>query len=126
MEGLNFYWGEAPTMKHEEHLLQCTIIKLLRLNKIFCFAIPNGGRRDAREGARLKKEGVLAGVSDIAILANRRVYFTEIKIKKGRQTESQKEFERNVRALGCEYQVWRSLDDAISFVNYILYVNGEL
>lgn len=29
------------------------------------YAIPNGGRRDAITGARLKAEGVLAGVPDI-------------------------------------------------------------
>jgi hypothetical protein len=31
------------------------------------FAIPNGGKRDAREGARLKLQGVTAGVPDIFI-----------------------------------------------------------
>jgi len=31
----------------------------------YLHAIPNGGRRNAREAARLKRAGVLAGVSDI-------------------------------------------------------------
>ncbi|GLX85086.1 hypothetical protein tloyanaT_13380 [Thalassotalea loyana] len=31
----------------------------------FLFAIPNGGKRDSREAARLKRQGVKAGVSDL-------------------------------------------------------------
>lgn len=31
----------------------------------YLIAIPNGGNRSAREGARLKKQGVKAGVSDL-------------------------------------------------------------
>ena len=32
--------------------------------KDLLFHIPNGGKRDAKEGARLKRQGVKAGVSD--------------------------------------------------------------
>lgn len=33
----------------------------------YLFAVPNGGARGAREGARLKAEGVKAGVSDLVL-----------------------------------------------------------
>lgn len=33
----------------------------------YLLAIPNGGARDAREGARLKAEGVKPGVSDLLL-----------------------------------------------------------
>lgn len=33
----------------------------------YLFAIPNGGRRNAREAARLKAQGVKAGVSDLML-----------------------------------------------------------
>jgi len=105
-------------MKHEEHKIQCAIIQYLRLHKIFCFAIPNGGKRDAREGARLKREGVLAGVADIEVWANKKTYFIEVKTEKGRQTHAQKDFQAKAATYGHMYCVWRSLDEAIGFVEY--------
>lgn len=40
----------------------------------YLLAIPNGGKRDAREGARLKAEGVKAGVSDLLLPIRRGGY----------------------------------------------------
>ena len=106
-------------MKHEEHKIQCAIIQYLRLSKVFCFAIPNGGKRDKREGARLKSEGVLPGVADIEMWSNNKTYFIEVKTEKGRQTTEQKDFERICVAHGHEYKIWRSIDSAIRFVGYL-------
>lgn len=105
-------------MKAQEHNLQSLIIRHLRLNRIFCFAIPNGGRRDAVTGAKLKKEGVLAGVADIEILLpSGRAVFVEIKNgKTGRQSVEQKSFEDEVKLRGFEYLIWRTIDDCIKFV----------
>ena len=102
--------------KKQEHNLQVSIINYLRLNKIFCFAVPNGGSRNAREGANLKKEGVMAGVSDLIILLPNKAIFVEIKTDKGRQQETQKLFEEKVKGLGFDYLVWRNIDDAIRFI----------
>ena len=105
-------------MKSPEHNLQVAIIQYLRFNHVFCFAIPNGGRRDAATGAMLKKEGVLAGVADLEIIMPNRVIFVELKNgKAGRQSGEQKWFEREVKCRGIEYYVWRSMDDCVSFVN---------
>ncbi len=68
-------------MNHKEHELQCNIVKYLKLKGIFCFSVPNGDRRDARTGSRLKKEGVLPGVSDLIIIRNKELLFIEIKTK---------------------------------------------
>jgi len=58
------------------------------------YAIPNGGRRDAATGARLKAEGVLAGVPDIFLAApvgSRGGLYIEMKRRKGgRATPAQK------------------------------------
>lgn len=46
------------------------------------FAVPNGGRRDAVTGARLKAEGVRAGVPDVVLPVARQGYhglFIELK-----------------------------------------------
>jgi hypothetical protein len=47
--------------KHIEDDIQSEYFRWCALLKIFAFAIPNGGKRNAREGARLKKQGTLAG-----------------------------------------------------------------
>jgi hypothetical protein len=52
---------------NEEHRIQCGIIDWydLRYGDGMLLAIPNGGARDARTGAMLKREGVRAGVWDL-------------------------------------------------------------
>ena len=48
----------------------------------YMFAIPNGGKRSPREGARLKAQGVLAGVPDMMLAIPRGQYsglFIELK-----------------------------------------------
>jgi len=56
-------------------------------------SIPNGGKRNIREAARLKKEGALAGVSDIFLPVARKGFhglYIELKIKGGKLSENQK------------------------------------
>lgn len=104
-------------MKHPEHDIQVGIVNYLRLKKIFCFAVPNGGLRNLKTAAFLKKEGATAGVSDLIVLLPQRCVFVEVKTKTGRQSDEQKTFQQEVEKLGFEYLVWRSLDDAIAFVS---------
>ncbi len=68
-------------MKHAEHEHQKALIDWARRVPLpaaidvepgshvadYLLAIPNGGRRNPREGARLKAEGVKAGVSDLLL-----------------------------------------------------------
>lgn len=104
-------------MKHDEHLIQKSIVDFLRLNRIEVFAVPNGGRRDAVTGAMLKAEGATAGVSDLIILLPKKPVFVEVKTKNGRQSENQIEFQKRVERLGFEYYIWRSVDDAVKWKN---------
>ena len=56
-------------------------------------SIPNGGKRNIREAARLKKEGALAGVSDVFLPVARGGYhglYIELKVKGGAVSQSQK------------------------------------
>lgn len=101
-----------------EFELQKQIIQFLRLNHFFCFAIPNGGSRNKIEAFHLKQSGVLAGASDIVILLKGgRCVFVELKDgKTGRQSDTQKVFQKNVESLGFQYLLWRSFDDCVSFV----------
>ena len=106
----------------EEHRIQCAIAQYLKLvensHKNFTFfAVPNGGWRNRSVAAKLKDEGVRSGVSDLIIRDAGKTYLVEIKTATGRKSDTQREFEQNVRALGFEYAIWRGLGDAINFIN---------
>jgi len=91
-------------MRHDEDDLQEDVIKFMRASlpeDIVFFAVPNGGRRNPREGARLKRQGVLAGVADLIVLFPRGdVLFIELKVGRNSQQATQKTFEQRVNGLG--------------------------
>lgn len=106
-------------MRQEEHRIQCAIVKWFYYaypayrGGLF-FAVPNGGHRDIRTAARLKAEGVTAGVSDLMMLIPRHGYHAlciEVKTQIGRQSEKQKAWMAKVEAQGFKYAIVRSLDD---------------
>ena len=101
----------------EEHRLQCACVQWFRLqypnNAGLLYAVPNGGRRDAATGARLKAEGVLAGVSDLNLDLPNRYYHglrIEMKTLRGRQRETQRQYQQAVEAVGYRYAVCRDFD----------------
>ena len=74
-----FQWAGLAEQQHPE-------LKLLH-------HIPNGGKRDARTAANLKKEGVKAGVPDMCLPVARGQYhglYIELKTRKGKSTEKPK------------------------------------
>ena len=81
------------------------------------FAVPNGGSRDVKEAKNMKREGILAGVADLIIVAKNRVLFVEMKTRKGRQQQSQKDFQEKVEKLGHKYVICRSTDEFRIVVN---------
>ena len=103
----------------EEHRIQCSCVKWFNLKypklKGRLFAVPNGGRRDVVTAAKLRAEGVVAGVADLILLKSNRDYgalLIEMKTIKGRQSESQKKWQKTV-CFNEEYKyvVCRSFDD---------------
>lgn len=102
-----------------EHRLQCACVRWFALQypglRGRLFAVPNGGRRDGTTGAMLKAEGVVAGVSDLVLLAmsrGRGALLLEMKTRTGRASQSQREWAASVTAGGeYEYAVCRSLDE---------------
>lgn len=106
-------------IKRDEHSIQCACVQWFRLAYPTLarrlFAVPNGGRRDAVTGAKLKAEGVIAGVADLILLVPSKQYgalLIEMKTGKGRQSESQKEWQSDLtRADEYKYVVCRSFDD---------------
>ena len=105
--------------RHLESLIQRQIVQWFRENypMYLIAAIPNGGKRNALEAKIMKAEGVLAGFSDIIIIAKHRVMFVEVKTDKGRQSTYQKTFQANVEYLGFTYEICRSLKQFVLAVD---------
>lgn len=111
----------AATRKHtdEEHRIQCACVRWFSMQypqlRGRLFAIPNGGIRDATTAAKLKAEGVVAGVADLILLKSNRCYgalLIEMKSLKGKQRDSQKQWENTVCADGeYKYIVCRSFEE---------------
>lgn len=108
-------------MKQDEHNLQVAICKWLNFTQdFFYFAIPNGGLRHRLVAIKLKMEGAKAGVADMFWMVsneNWKGLFVEVKIDKGKQSQSQKDFEAVAMNHGYYYAVVRSIDDCISLIN---------
>lgn len=110
-----------------EHRLQSSCVRWFRMQYPqwghSLFAVPNGGRRDKATGARLKDEGVLAGVADMILLRQSKGYgalLIEMKTKAGRQAASQKEWQKAVEADGYRYVICRSLEEFMAAVTEYL------
>lgn len=105
--------------RHEESEIQQSCVRWFRYAypQYIILSIPNGGSRNVIEAANLKKEGALAGASDLMIIAERKVLFVEMKTPKGRQQQTQKDFQRRVEVLGHRYVVCHSLDEFMREVN---------
>ncbi|MES5135886.1 VRR-NUC domain-containing protein [Prevotella amnii] len=124
---------KATTRKRpsdEEHRIQCSCVRWFNLKhrklKGRLFAVPNGGKRDALTGAKLKAEGVVAGVADLILLVPNRFYgalLVEMKTLTGRQSKSQKDWEQIITSeRDYKYVVCHSLDDFIREVDdYLKY-----
>lgn len=127
LEGRNTKSRRHP--REEEHRIQCACVRWFNLYfpnlRGRLFAVPNGGRRDAITAAKLKAEGVVAGVADLILLKSNKHFgalLIEMKTLKGRQRDSQKQWQNSVCSLGeYKYVVCRSLDDFIKEVSdYII------
>jgi hypothetical protein len=101
-----------------EHSLQAALLRHLEIAArpdIYWFAIPNAAPRSPQLAARMKAEGLRAGVADLCImLPGGRTGWLELKNHKGRQSDAQLGFQTICYRLGHPYAVVRSLDDAIA------------
>ena len=104
--------------RHIESKIQIQMVKWFRLQypRYIIAAIPNGGQRSALEAKIMKGEGVLAGISDLIVIAKENVLFVEVKTKDGKQSDLQIKFQSDVERLGFQYSICRSLEDFIMTV----------
>lgn len=91
--------------------------------RLMLFAVPNGGKRDARTGAQMKYEGSVRGVSDLILLVPKNGFAAlciEMKRPKGRQSEEQIKWQREAEKYRNKYVICHSLTEFMNEVNSYL------
>ena len=86
-------------------------------------SIPNGGARSSVTGARLKREGVVAGMPDLVLLCarcGRHALFIEMKTKRGRVSASQRDLIPLLEAQGYGVAVCHGWEEAVKTVESYL------
>ena len=112
---------------------QCALMQWARITRHnggmiadWLIAIPNGGKRNASEAARMKKQGVKAGVSDLFLALPSKQFhglWIEMKAPKtnaspaGKPTQVQLDWLDRMAAAGYAAQLcfgWQAAKDAIT------------
>lgn len=104
---------------------QTAVIQWCDLQRIPVYHVPNGGSRNTREAANLKRQGVRAGVPDLCIPVSRKGYhglYVELKVGKNKPTAKQVEWINLLRREGYAAYVCYGADNAIECIRR--YVNG--
>jgi hypothetical protein len=122
-------------MQHKESGEQQALFQWIEYNKsrlpelALAYHVPNGGKRNLREAARLKKEGVHAGVPDICLSVARNGYhgmYIELKADKGKPTENQIEWMDRLRKQGYFVALCHGWESAVeSIERYLKNDTGE-
>jgi len=115
-------------VKHEEADIQTEFFD--KVFKVFptlprklLFAVPNGGSRNKVEAANMKKQGVTPGVADVILLIPKKGYASlclEFKTAAGRQSDEQKEFQKQAEMCRSKYVIVRSAMEAITVIREYL------
>lgn len=120
----NIQVQHIPKPTPSEHGEQCVVVDYCRLRRYPVFAIPNGGSRNKAEAARLKAEGVSAGVPDLFIPLPNDTYhglFIEMKAGKNKTSKEQDAWISLLRRNGYSAAVCYGADAAIREIEeYIL------
>lgn len=78
------------------------------------FSVPNGGFRNITTARRMTAEGVVSGVSDLILFIASHEHHAlciEMKTTKGRQSEHQQQWQKEVEKQGYQYSICHSLDE---------------
>ena len=118
---------KKQTTPQSESQLQHSCLEWFRLQypslSMMMFAVPNGGKRDAKAGAQMKYEGCIRGVADLILLVPKKGYASlciEMKTPKGVQRKHQRTWQREAEKYRNRYVVCRSLDEFMNEVNTYL------
>ena len=112
----------APATEHQEQVALfrwARFAMAARPELRLLHAIPNGGHRHKAVAARMKAEGVRAGVPDVFLPVPRGGFaglYVEMKTRRGRVSEEQRQWIEGLRAQGYRVEVcrgWNAAREAI-------------
>lgn len=117
-------------MRKQESELQINCVNWFRLSfpqyRWLLFAIPNGGKRNVITATRMKREGVLSGVTDLFLSIPRNEFhgmYIELKTGNNKLTTNQETFISEVQKHGYKCEVIYSLDQFIREITYYIKSN---
>lgn len=99
-------------IKHDEHLLQISVVKKLRSKNWIVFAIPNERNQGLADTVRMRSSGVTKGAPDLVCWdSDGQCHFMELKTKIGTRSLEQKAIENVANRLGIKYHLVRDISD---------------
>ncbi|WP_316176173.1 VRR-NUC domain-containing protein [Bradyrhizobium sp. SZCCHNRI1073] len=108
-------------MKRPEQAIHQAVVAHLRARPesgVFFWHTPNEGKRGFVNAAHLKAMGMIAGVPDLLILKDGRLYAIEFKAPGGRLTPSQRLVIDRMRECGATAIAAFSIDEALVTLEY--------
>jgi hypothetical protein len=109
-----------PTKQSERtlhFLCQQWVVKSGYWNKLLIFHVPNERRGSAGTGMHFKRMGVRPGVADYLVFNGVRDVAIELKDEDGKQSDTQKEFQRHWEKIGKTYFIVRTLQEFQAIVH---------
>jgi len=104
---------KAPSEAQEQERL----LQVLRREGVVFFAVPNGGKRNAREASALRRQGVQSGIPDLVLPGpDARWRCLAIEMKRtagGKVSAEQEQWHGLLRSCGWKILVCHGADDAI-------------
>lgn len=101
-----------------QHLMMCLP------DDVVWFAVPNAGQRNPIAGARMKRQGMRAGIPDLAFVIAGKACFIEMKVEKSHEGErtylskEQKIVRDQIRKAGGKFALCRSVDQVAETLTY--------
>ena len=111
-------------MKHEESDLQKACVRWFAMQYpeqrgLLCSNLSNTSGHNPVHGRINKAMGLMPGRSDLVYYRNGRAYMIEVKTAKGRQSDSQKAWQKKIEKEGFSYVIVRSIEEFINLINHI-------
>lgn len=119
--------------KRSETTEQIAVIQWCEINEgahpelKLLYHVPNGGSRNKLEAANLKRQGVKAGVPDLAFPVPKGKYiglYIEMKYGANKETDNQKQWLRNLKAVGHFVAVCYTAEATVQVINEYIHLGS--
>lgn len=109
------------------HKAVATFLDLALPRTAFWFHPPNGGRRLGVDGAILRRLGVKAGVPDLIIIHDGRIFCIELKAgAHSKLTEPQRRVHHRLMTAGAHVQTCRTVGEVADFLGQFMKLRGKV